>query len=189
MAAGDINSWRKQNSDQTMIEVMLSDGTVIRGSMMQPRDKTVRETISQPDPFLDLECDDGSTILIAKAQLRYVKPIEMPKSDHLERRLKMLEKMDVYAILRLQRGCDPGTVEASAERLMNLYDPERTTGRGLPSEVVEYMRAMSRRVETARAELISLLEAEAAAAVRIAARAAADQQAAGGRVPVRRPAA
>jgi len=157
MAAGDITEWRRQNSEPHILEVCLADGTIIRGTMLIPRDKSVREFIGQPEPFLDIECNENGQMLLSKVQLRYVRPIELPKADNLERQMKQLEKLDAFAVLKLPKTATQAQVDEAAASLLDVYVPMEEMVPLLPPEVLEYMAAMKKRIEAAKAEITAIL--------------------------------
>lgn len=157
MSGSDLSAWRRQNSDPVLVEIVLADGTEIKGSLMKPRDKNLRETISTPDPFIEIESNDDGMMLLSKAQLRFVRPIEMARADQMELRLRQLEKLDVYGVLRIKKDADLPTVEAAAAALRTIYDPERCRANDLPPEIGEYLAAVRKRIDTAEAEIVKLL--------------------------------
>lgn len=162
MAAGDMAEWRRQNSIATLIEVVLVDGTELRGTMLVSRDKGLRELLSEPDPFVEIECRVNGSMLLAKTSLRYVRAVAMPKADQLESRLRTVEKLNAYGVLKLPRNADPAAVRTAADQVLQLYDPARAAAAGMPSEVVEYFAAMSRRAQLACTEIGDLLAAHGA---------------------------
>lgn len=157
MAAGDITEWRRQNSEPHILEACMADGTVIRGTMLIPRDKSVRDFIGQPEPFLEIESNENGVMLLAKSQLRYVRSIDIPKADNLERQMKQLEKLDAFGVLKLPKTATQDEVDEAASRLLELYVPMEEMVPLLPPEVLDYMALMKKRIETAQAEIISVL--------------------------------
>lgn len=157
MGAGDLTAWRRQNSEAQILEACMADGTVIRGTMLIPRDKSVRDFIGQPEPFLEIECNENGLMLLAKTQLRYVRPIEMAKADQLERQMKQLEKLDAFGVLKLPKTATQQQVDDAAARMIELYVPMAEMVPLLPPEVVEYMAVVKKRIETARSEIAAVL--------------------------------
>ncbi len=155
----DINQWRRQNSDVVNLEVILADGSVMKGEFLQPRDKTLREIFNMPELFIDLDCMMNGPTVIAKSQIQTVRVNTPPKADQIERREKLLEKSDAWGVLGIQRGADRDAVRKAYIALAHLYHPDRYDNIELPREVAAYMNAMARRINAAYAELNALFGA------------------------------
>jgi hypothetical protein len=157
VAGNDINAWRRQNSDVVNLEIVLADGTILKGDFLQPRDKSLREVFNMPDPFVDLDCALNGPTIIAKTQIRSLRLNVPLRADQIEKREKQLEKSDAWGALGLPRNADREAVRKAYISLAHLYHPDRYSGVDLPKEVAEYMNAMARRINGAYAELNALL--------------------------------
>jgi hypothetical protein len=155
MAGGDINAWRKQNSDLHTLVLVLQDGTVTRGTMLVPRDKTLREFFSMPDPFIDFECALNGTMVIAKSALVSLRKHEMPNADQLDKKISGLEKADPHRILGVGKSATGDEVHAAYLALARVYHPDRFASANLPPEVADYLESMTRRINIAYSELTS----------------------------------
>jgi DnaJ domain len=154
MGAADINAWRRQNSDTVAVEIILSDGTPLKGNLLIPRDKSLRETFNNPaDQFMDFECFRLGPTVIAKSAIRSIRPNEMPKADQLEKRLRALEKSDPFMILGVAKDADREVVRQAYITLARTYHPDRYARADLPAEILDYINAMARRINAAYSEL------------------------------------
>lgn len=165
-AAGDLSAWRRENSNPVLLAVTLTDGTELRGTILVPRDRSLRELIIQPETFLDFDCQMNGPMLIAKSTLRSLRAIEPPKADQLDQSLKALEKMDVYGILKVDKSADAETIKAAAREQLKRFPIPLGGTSVLPKEVLDYLTTMRKRVEVARTELLASLEAQAAKAAK-----------------------
>ena len=162
MAANtDMNAWRRQNSEPTAIEVTLTDGSAIKGTVMVQRDKHLRDIINGPEPFLELETMHAGLYTIAKSAIKLVRPGAVPAADQLAKRLAAIEKSDSFAILGIQQNADLATVRAAYVALAHQYHPDRYVTAELPTEVMAYLNIMIRRINAAHTELRDLLDFEA----------------------------
>jgi DnaJ-domain-containing protein 1 len=159
MAAGDINSWRRQNSDVVALVITLQDGSALRGNIMQPRDKTLRDLFNMPDPFIDFEDSAAGDMIIAKATIRSVRKHDIPIADQLDKKLSALEKADPHRILGLGKSATGDEIHGAYLALARAYHPDRFASAGLPPEVAEYLETMTRRVNVAYSEISALVKA------------------------------
>lgn len=148
-------AWRRQNSDAIQMEVKLVDGSVLRGTMLIQREKTLKEVFSSGDPFIDFDCLINGEIVLSKTGIATIRQLRKAQPDQMERRAKLLDKSDAFAVLKLQKTADLAKVEQAYEALTKSYDPQAAAG--MPPEVVEYMTAMSRRIAAAYGELKMLM--------------------------------
>jgi K+/H+ antiporter YhaU regulatory subunit KhtT len=154
-----MSAWRRENSNAMMVLVVLADGTQIRGTILVPRDKTLRDVLIQPEPFFDVECQVNGTVLVSKPLVRTVRSIDMPKGDQLDNCLRALEKMDVYGILKLDKTATVEQVKQAAKDEMRRFPIPLGGTSVLPKEVLEYMGAMRKRIEIARDEVLAAIAA------------------------------
>lgn len=159
MGAGNIAAWRRQNSDAVLVEVQLVDGTSLKGTILVQRERTLKDVVSGPEPFIEFECSVGGDMVIGKAAVAMIRPCRPMQADQLERRLKLLEKSEAYAVLKIAKGADRERVREAYLALARAYHPDRYAGNELPLEVGEYLNAMTRRINAAYSELNLLMGA------------------------------
>ena len=155
MAGSDMAAWRRQNSDAIPMEIRLVDGSVLRGTMMIQREKSLKEVFSSGDPFIEFDCMVNGEVVLGKTAIAVIKQFRKGQPDQMERRAKLLEKSDAFAVLKLQKTADLAKVEQAYQALAKAYDPQ--AAEGMPTEVAEYMAAMSRRYAAAYSELKLLM--------------------------------
>jgi DnaJ-domain-containing protein 1 len=164
MAAPDISAWRRQNSDVVTVDLVLIDSTIMKGRILQPRDKTLRDLMNDANnQYLEFECFQLGHLVLAKSQVRTIRKNEMPRADQLETRERAIEQSDPFVILGVQKSSSRETIRQAYINLARRYHPDRFAGSDLPGEVAEYLNAMARRINLAYAELSALLGGELAA--------------------------
>jgi hypothetical protein len=159
MGQSDINAWRRQNSDVVAIVLTLVDGTRARGTILQPRDKTLREMFGMSEPFIDFDCAEFGPMVIAKGSIASIRLHQVPAADQLDRKLKGLDKADSHKILGVGKGSSRDEMRAAYVALARAYHPDRFAAVDLPSEVAEYIDAMAQRINGAYAELVPTVRA------------------------------
>jgi hypothetical protein len=150
----DLAAWRRQNSDPLQLVLSLVNGTKVRGTIMLPRDKTLRDLFNMPDQFIDFDSADQGPVVIAKTSIAALRPHAMPAADQLDRKTRALDKADSHAILGVSKGASRDEIRAAYVALARAYHPDRFAALDLPSEIAEYIDAMARRINVAYAELV-----------------------------------
>ncbi len=180
MAAADMATWRRNNSDTHAVELLLVDGTTLRGSLLVSRDKTMREFFNlQTDAFIDFDCKREGAIVLAKASVRRILPEgaqkkdDQAKIDALAARQAELERSDPHKLLGVTVGVDTESLRKAYITKARQYHPDRFAEAGLPVEVLDYLNAMTRRVNAAYEDIGEVIEAAAKRAEAEAAAAAA----------------
>jgi hypothetical protein len=153
MAGGDINAWRRQNSDPIALVLALSDGTVLKGNMLLPRDKSLRDLFNLPDPFVDFECTINGEMVIAKSSIISLRKHSTPNADQLDKKLTSLDKADPHRILGVAKTATQDEVHAAYLALARAYHPDRFASANLPPEVADYFETMTRRINIAFSEI------------------------------------
>jgi DnaJ-domain-containing protein 1 len=161
MAASDIAAWRRQNSDPVAVNITLVDGSAMSGTILQPRDKQLRDLFNTPEDFLEFEDNRLGTIILGKSSIRTIRMNSMPSADQIEKRLKQLDKQDPFQILGVAKTIDRDGLRAAYKGLARMYHPDRFAGADLPPEVLDYINTMARRINSAYSELIGLFGGEA----------------------------
>jgi hypothetical protein len=160
MAAADMATWRRQNSDTHPVELELIDGSVLRGTLLVSRDKTMREFFNVgTDAFVDFDCKLDGPIVLAKASVRKVriesaqKQGDQSKIDALAARRAELEKADPYKLLGVAPNGTAEDLHKAYITKARMYHPDRYADAGLPPEVFDYLNAMARRINGAYKDL------------------------------------
>ena len=159
MAAADLATWRKQNSDPMTVDMVMTDGSAMRAIVMIPREKSLKDIFNVTDTFLEVECLENGPIVFQREALRSVRPSALPKAVQLDKRLAAAEKLHAHQTLGVPKTANIDTIAAAYDLLKDKYDPARAVAAEMPSEVVEFMGAMVRRLDAARIELESILKA------------------------------
>ena len=167
MAAADMTAWRRQNSDHISVELVLVDGSRLKGTVLLPRDKSMREFFNMAaDAFVDFDCKRDGPTLIAKSSIRQLrtesakKNDDQAKIDALAARQAELEKTDPYKLLGVAPGADHDVLRKAYIAKARAYHPDRFTDSELPVEVLDYLNAMARRINAVYEQLGDALEAK-----------------------------
>ncbi len=163
MAAADLATWRKQNSDPMTVDMVMTDSSTMRAIVMIPKGKTLKDIFNVEDTFLEVECLERGQMVFQREALRSVRPCALPAADQMEKRVKAAEKLGAHTVLRVPKSATYDVITAAHDALREVYDPTRAASAGMPAEVIEFMAAMCRRFEAARMELEALLPAAAVA--------------------------
>jgi DnaJ domain len=168
MAAADMAAWRRNNSDVHPVELLLVDGTALRGSLLVSRDKSIRDFFNiLTDPFFDFECAREGSVVLAKSSVRRILPEgaqkkeDQGKIDALAARQAEFERNDPYKLLGVSIGVDAETLRKAYISKARMYHPDKFADAGLPQEVFEYLNAMARRVNAAYEDIGHVIEAAA----------------------------
>lgn len=157
MAAADLATWRKQNSDPLTVDMVMTDGSQMRAIIMIPREKGLKDVFNVTDTFLEVECLENGPIVFQREALRSVRPASLPKAVQLDKRLAAAEKLHAHQTLGIAKLANLETIVAAHEKLKAKYDPALAVAADMPTEVIEFMTAMGRRLDAARKELEAIL--------------------------------
>ena len=163
-AASDMSAWRRQNSNPVLVEIQLTNGKMMRGTILVQREKMLKDILSSPDLFLEFECSVSGEMVLAKSSIDMVHPFKQVSADQLDKQLKLLEKSEAFSVLKVSKTADRAAIRSAYLALQRIYHPDRYAGIELPAEVTEYLNAATRRINAAYSELIALMGPEAAAA-------------------------
>ena len=135
------------------VEAAFVDGTVVRGKLLVPTTKTMSDVLNGPGTFLEFEPYGGERTYIAKAQVASIKLLGVPKLPNLNVRLRDLDGFDPFAVLGVAPGATKDEIRQAYFALAKSYHPDRYATAELPTEVIEYLFAMARRINAAHAAL------------------------------------
>jgi hypothetical protein len=136
-----------------LVEVSLSDGSVLKGRIPVSVSRTLSDELNGPNAFLEFQAVSGERTLLSKSRIATVTSIEAPRADQLDRRLREADGLDAYELLGVPRGAGPDEIKSAYHRLAKAYHPDRFAASLLPPEMADYVAAMSRRVNLAYALL------------------------------------
>jgi hypothetical protein len=146
------------------VEATFADGSVVRGKLLVAITKGIGDVLNGGGAFLEFEPYGGERQYIAKAQIASIKMLGVPKLPNLNARLKDYDGFDPYAVLGIKLGATREDVRQAYFALAKAYHPDRYATAELPSEVIEYLFAMARRVNAAHAALSAEQKKQAAKA-------------------------
>jgi DnaJ like chaperone protein len=146
------------------VEAAFADGTVVRGKLLVPTNKTMTDVLNGPGAFLEFEPYGGERTFVAKAQITSIKMLGVPKLPNLNARLRDLDGFDPFAVLGVQRGATREEIRQAYFALAKTYHPDRYATAELPTEVIEYLFAMARRINAAHEALTAEKKKQAARA-------------------------
>ncbi len=143
------------NVDQTSVPVELTtdDGETHKGRLLIAMGRNVFEVLNGAGVFLEFEPYGGERSFIAKAAIRNVKLVHVPRPPSLQARLRDLDGFEPHMILGVPTSGSFDDVKAAWHRLSKAYHPDRYQSVELPQEVRDYLSAMSRRVNLAYAAI------------------------------------
>ena len=166
MAAADMAAWRRQNSDGVAVELLLVDGSRLKGTILLSRDKTMREFFNVgAEAFIDFDCKRDGMMVLAKSSVRQIRTEsgkakdDQAKIDALAARQAELEKSDPHRLLGVAPGADHATLHKAYITKARAYHPDRFSDTDMPPEVLDYLNAMARRINSAYEDLNDALEA------------------------------
>jgi hypothetical protein len=152
--------------DQTAmpVEATFADGSVVRGKLLVAATRSIGDVLNGGGAFLEFEPYGGERQYIAKAQIASIKMLGVPKLPNLNARLKDYDGFDPYAVLGIKPGATREDIRQAYFALAKAYHPDRYATAELPTEVIEYLFAMARRVNAAHAALSTEQKKQAARA-------------------------
>jgi hypothetical protein len=144
------------------VEAVFADGSVVRGKLLIPASKSIADVLNGGGAFLEFEPYGGERSYIAKAQIASIKMLGVPKLPNLNARLKDFDGFDPFAVLGVKPGATREEIRQAYFALAKGYHPDRYATAELPSEVIEYLFAMARRINAAHAALTTEQKKQAA---------------------------
>ena len=141
------------------VELVTLDGETLKGRLAMAQGRNVLEVLNGPGAFIDFEPWGGERTFLAKASIRNVCMVNVPRAQNLNQRLHDLDGFDPHAILGLVSTASFDDVKAAWHRLAKVYHPDRYSSAELPPEVRDYLANMARRVNAAYAALEAPMQA------------------------------
>ena len=134
-------------------DIKLTDGHELRGKFHIRGDRTIIDILNGTGQFLDFEPYSGERQLISKSAIRSIKIVNVPTPRQLPNVNNAREAFDPFKILGLQKSASMEDVKKAYHNLSKQYHPDRYANAGLPNEVLDYINAVSRRLNAAFAAL------------------------------------
>ena len=147
------------------VEVVYVDGTIARGKLMVPAGKAMSDVLNGPGAFIEFEPYGEERSYVAKTHIASIKLMGVPKLPNLNARVRDLDGFDPFATLGIQPGATREEIRQAYIAQAKAYHPDRYATAELPTEVIEYLFAMARRINAANAAL-NVEQKKQAAAVR-----------------------
>ena len=135
------------------VELVTMDGETTKGRMMIAQGRNVFEVLNGPGAFIEFEPYAGERSFMAKASIRNVRLIDVPRAQNLNQRLRDLDGFDPHGILGLATTASFDEVKSAWHRLAKVYHPDRYSTAELPPEARDYLANMARRINAAYAAL------------------------------------
>ncbi len=135
------------------VEAAFVDGTTVRGKLAVPATKGMNDVLNGPGAFLEFEPYGEERSYIAKSQIASIRLLGVPKLPDLNARLRDLDGFDPFAVLGVAPGATRDEIRQAYVARAKSYHPDRYASAELPAEVIEYLFAMARRINTAHAAL------------------------------------
>jgi DnaJ-like protein len=171
MAAADMAAWRRNNSDAVSVEIEMLDGSKRKGTILVPRNKVLREILNdQLEAFIDFECRRDGALLLAKSSIKLARALggkateaqakidDQAKIDTLTARKAELERQKPHQVLGVPQNVDKAALHKAYIAKAREYHPDRFVDSKLPLEVIDYLNAMARQINSAYEDLKEISE-------------------------------
>jgi preprotein translocase subunit Sec63 len=135
------------------VTLTLHSGDVLNGHVFLGNSQKLRDLLNNSDQFIDFEKRDNSLSLIGKHAIAMIAAIDLPRTDHLLRRVQNISGFDPHHTLGIDRSANYGEIRAAYLAKARLYHPDKFAGKDVPKEVGDYMNAMFIRIQKAYDEL------------------------------------
>ncbi len=157
MSKQSIGDWLRQNSLRVPVEVVTSDGQKMKGTVLVPKDRSVRDLLNAPEPFIEFDCVELGPTVLSKQSTRPLRQFVLPAANQLSEHTKYLESVGAWRALGLTESATEEQVEAAYRHLGTLYFPDRYPRNQVPGEIADYVESVSRRLYLAYTEIKGIL--------------------------------
>ena len=139
------------NVSRALVALTMADGSVETFSVRLPLSNKINDALNSPDQFLDVLDAAGDQLFIAKADVKQVRLVDVPKANqlNLNRRSSDRAAFDPYGVLKIKKDSSIEEIKQAYHALTRIYHPDRVSSLELPPEMVEYARAMQVRINLA----------------------------------------
>jgi preprotein translocase subunit Sec63 len=145
----------KDKVNRTPVLMSMMDGSVMTASIKLPLSNKLSDTLNTSEMFLDVLTIQGEQQFIAKAAIRSVRAMDVPKTNQIDLEIRSAGQgqFEPYAILQVDRNASQDEIRKAYHRMVRLYHPDRISSFDLPDEMMEYARAMLVRINLAFEQL------------------------------------
>ncbi|MBS0242480.1 MAG: J domain-containing protein [Proteobacteria bacterium] len=143
------------------VEIELNTSKVLLGIMEKPRSKSLIDYMNGSEPFIELHHFEGSVLQVAKASILYCRQRDNEKADPLGSMLKSADVDNPLTVLGIKAAESKEQVRQAYLARMRMYHSDRYGGIDLPSEVVQHMATMTKRISVAYRDALALCEQHA----------------------------
>jgi hypothetical protein len=140
------------------IEIELVSGKALRGVVEKPRSKSLAVFMNSGDTFIEMQLFDGSAVHVAKASVMTCRERTTPKADTLGTVEKSADLDNPLALLGIKAAESREQVRRAYLARMRLYHSDRYGGVELPPEVLSHMESMTKRINVAYHDALSMCE-------------------------------
>ena len=139
------------NVSRVLVALTMADGSIENFSLRLPLSNKINDALNSPEQFLDVLGASGDQLFIAKADVKQVRLVDVPKANqlNLNRRSSDRAAFDPYAVLKINKDSSIEEIKKAYHGLTRMYHPDRVSSLELPPEMVEYARAMQVRINLA----------------------------------------
>jgi hypothetical protein len=135
------------------VALKLASGETVKGELVTSMSGKLTDTINKPDPFLEIQRSDGTSVMIAKSAIAQIEKIEAPRTDQLNPKKSSQGILDPYVVLGVPKNANKLDIQAAYHALARKYHPDHFSGREMPQEVLQYVSGMFQRITMAYNEL------------------------------------
>lgn len=144
-------------------EVSLIDGSVVKGKLWAPANKSLADTLNAGSPFLEFTPYGAERPqFLSRAHVIRLTLIDIPATPPLYERRGSGDAEDPHHVLGITPGSSWHDVREAYLKLAKSYHPDRFAGVPLPEEVTQYLGNRVRTINAAYALLESSVKAHAA---------------------------
>ncbi|MGD9806736.1 MAG: hypothetical protein AB7E81_15715 [Hyphomicrobiaceae bacterium] len=140
------------------VEIELANGKLLSGVLEKPRSKSFTAFMNADDSFLELNLFDGSVVQVAKASILVCRERTRVKADPLNAEIRGTDADNPLTVLGIKVAENREQVRQAYLNRMRLYHSDRYGGVDLPPEVRSHMESMTKRINIAYHDALSMFE-------------------------------
>jgi DnaJ-domain-containing protein 1 len=151
------------NLKRFRVTLKMRSGESESGAILAPAHRTLRESLNDDGPFIEMETEDGRQAFLLKKEIARIDPVDSPQPRANERGVNDPSRFDAAdARLVLGVGADATETEIHAawRDLAKAYHPDRLVALGLPDEILRHADRVLARINAAFQRLKSETNAQ-----------------------------